>query len=246
MTYRSQLAALQAAILGDAADAPTPGARVLDLGCGNGDLVQQWLDLGFDAHGCDLKFKKGPLVDRLEDSGRIELIEQDPYRLPFPDASFDILVTQQVLEHVRSYPTTLAETRRILKRGGWALHMFPARLTPIEPHTQVPGATVLRWPLWLKTWAWLGVRSASQTGMNWQEVAQRNQKYLCSSTNYLTGPELRRQFANHFDEVRFAEMSFLKHSPNIRGRMLARLGRIAPPLIGLYRTFWARIILVRA
>ena len=76
MTYRSQLAALQAAILGDAADAPTPGARVLDLGCGNGDVVQQWLDLGFDAHGCDLKFKKGPLVDRLEDSGRIELIEQ--------------------------------------------------------------------------------------------------------------------------------------------------------------------------
>jgi SAM-dependent methyltransferase len=243
---RSQLAALQAAILSDAADVPKPGARVLDLGCGNGDVVQGWLDLGYDAYGCDFKFKPGPLVEPLQQSGRLSAIDQEPYRLPFPDNSFDLLVTQQVLEHVRDYPTTLAETKRVLKPGGHALHMFPARLMPIEPHTRVPGATVFRSPSWLRVWAKLGVRSPGQVGMPWQDVACRNQTYLERNTNYLTGPELRRHFTAYFDHVQFVEDSFLKNSPNRRGRILAQLGRIAPPLFSLYRSLWARVVLARA
>jgi len=237
MNQRSRLASLQAAILADTVGPLSPGARVLDLGCGNGDLVQQWLDLGYDAYGCDFKFKPGPLVDPLQQSDRISLIARAPYRIPFADDSFDLLVTQQVMEHVKDYPTTLAETKRVLKPGGHALHMFPARLVPIEPHTHVPLATVVRFPLWLAAWAKLGVRSPSQAGMPWQEVLRRNQTYLANRTNYLSGVALKREFSAHFEDVRFVERHFLKNSPNRRGRMMARLGEALPPLFNLYRCF---------
>ena len=36
-------------------------AQVLDLGCGNGSAVQELRDIGYDAVGCDLKFKTGSL-----------------------------------------------------------------------------------------------------------------------------------------------------------------------------------------
>jgi ubiquinone/menaquinone biosynthesis C-methylase UbiE len=239
------IAALQAAILNDVTGSLSPEARVLDVGCGSGEIVQGWLDLGFDAYGCDFRFKEGPGVEALEHSGRITLITPAPYRLPYPDHNFDILLTNQVMEHVRDYPTTLAEMKRVLKPGGYALHIFPARLMPIEPHTNVPLATVLRHRAWFAAWARLGIRTTRQSGMTWQEAARRNQDYLAANTNYLSGGEIKRQFATHFDDVRYVEKSFLVHSPNSRGRVLARLGRAFPPIFVLYRSCWSRVLLAR-
>jgi SAM-dependent methyltransferase len=50
--------------------------------------------------------------------------------LPFDDAEFDIVVSDQVLEHVKGNPfTAISETRRVLKAGGLAVHtsvfMYP-------------------------------------------------------------------------------------------------------------------------
>ena len=246
MRESPQIAGLQAAILRDQVGPLDPRARVLDLGCGNGSTVRGWLDLGFDAYGCDFKFKKGDQVDALQREGRIVLIAPSPYRLPYPDASFDLVVSNQVMEHVRDYPATLAEMRRVLKPGGHALHMFPSRLMPIEPHTHVPLATVVRSPLWLAAWARMGIRTPRQAGLPWREVAAKNEKYLAESTNYLTGPALARHFAAHFADMRYAERSFLANSPHRRGRVLSRLGQAFPPLFALYRCFWARVILARA
>ena len=44
--------------------------KILDFGCGSGDLVQELLDLGYDAYGTDIRFKDG--------KSRKNLIKQKP------------------------------------------------------------------------------------------------------------------------------------------------------------------------
>jgi ubiquinone/menaquinone biosynthesis C-methylase UbiE len=243
MSDKAGIAALQLAILRDAGFAQSPSMKVLDLGCGNGSTVKEWSSLGMDAYGCDFAYKDGPDVDALVKEGHITLIAGSPYRLPYPDAHFDIVVTNQVMEHVRNYPDTLAEMRRVLKPTGCCLHFFPARGMPLEPHVFVPFATVVRARPWLALWARLGVRKRGQKHLGWREVARKNYDYLTSSTNYLTGSELQHQFETHFRDVRYLERSFLKHSPNARGRRLFRLGSAFPVLFRIYRAYWSRVIL---
>ncbi|MDX2152296.1 MAG: class I SAM-dependent methyltransferase [Bryobacteraceae bacterium] len=43
--------------------------------------------------------------------------------LPFPDESFNLVVSDQVFEHIKGLPSdAFRETMRVLKPGGWALH----------------------------------------------------------------------------------------------------------------------------
>ena len=245
MTYRVRNPGWQLAVLCNAGFPLQAGAKILDLGCGNGNIVCQWLAMGFDAHGCDLRFKSGPEVENLQNEDRIRLIQLSPYRLPYPDANFDAVFTNQVMEHVKDYPATLAEIRRVLKPDSVSLHMFPARGRPLEPHVFVPLGTIIQNRGWLTLWALLGVRQESQKGKSWQMVAEENYSYLKSSTNYLSGGTIEKYFRGSFGDVLYVERSFLKSSPNQRGQRLYRWGQNFPSLFLLYRAFWTRLILAR-
>jgi ubiquinone/menaquinone biosynthesis C-methylase UbiE len=236
---------LQLDILADGQVELSSNSKVLDVGCGAGNLVNAWLRAGYDAYGCDLKFKDGPYVDTLIKEERIRLLDRQSYKLPFADQSFDALMTTQVMEHVQDYETTLSEMRRVLKPNGVSLHMFPARWRPIEPHVYVPFATVLQSQSWLSLWAFLGIRSSSQAKLKWRDVARSNYEYLASSTNYLRGREILSCFRRYFPDVQFAERSFLRNSPNSRGRMLYSVGRYLPFIFSLYRNAWSRTVLTR-
>ena len=163
------------------------GARVLDLGCGNGSGVAALLALGYEAVGCDLRLRKsGPHRDRLYREGRLRVMES-PRRLPFDDETFDGVFSQNVLEHVQDYEATLSEIARVLKPNGVSVHMFPSCWTLVEGHVHVPLATFFR-PYWyLLLWAWVGVRKRSQNGWSAIRTARHNRWYLTTATNYLSG-----------------------------------------------------------
>ena len=83
--------------------------RVLDLGCGIGASVSELLVLGYDAWGADVREywatdydQYWHAVDRPgpELAARLRRISFDPYRLPFPDGQFDLVVSDHVFEHV--------------------------------------------------------------------------------------------------------------------------------------------------
>jgi SAM-dependent methyltransferase len=225
-------------ILADLGAPMRSGAVVLDFGCGDGQMVKHALQEGFDAYGCDqpldtgeVEVKEPGVQQEMKASGRVRDIALSPYRLPFEDQFFDIVISDQVFEHVRNYPETVAELRRVMKPGSVFLHCFPSRYIPIEPHVFVPGATVIRAHWWLMLWALLGIRNEFQHGLGAAEVAARNARYLNTGTNYLRPSDIKRHFRAQFSDVTFVEGYFLRHSR--RARFLHAFG--VGPIYGLFR-----------
>ena len=222
------------------------GARVLEIGCGNGEMVHALRDRGIDALGCDLRFKSGPRTASLRDAHLLKLIEIHPYRLPFEDASFDFVVSVSVLEHVINLGETVQEMARVTRQRGAGLHMFPSRYRPLEPHTHVPLATLLRARGWLRFWALMGVRNSYQRNLKSGEIAEANYKYLRESTTYLSRRCIRRAFQKEFANVRFCEDLFVSCGTGaLSNRMgLGRAMQFSGLLTRLYSAARSRVICV--
>lgn len=215
-------------------------ASILDLGCGNGDTVQAYRNLSYEAFGADINFKKGPNVAGLEKERYIRTIDPESYRLPFADNMFDLVVSDQVFEHIDDYSGALSEIRRVLKKSGICLNYFPSRYAFIEQHVYVPLATIIQQYWWLRLWAGLGIRRPEQRGLQATEVARWNHKYLTQHTNYLDKKEIKKYVLAHFSNIQFVEGVFLKYS--IRGGKLYYLLKVFPFLSNIYGTMRQRVL----
>ncbi len=96
-----------------------PGARVLDLCCGTGDLLLA-LEAGRGAPvwGCD--FCHPMLLIARRKSPTCIVFEADALRLPLPDASIDLVTVAFGFRNLANYQAGLEEMRRVLKPGGTA------------------------------------------------------------------------------------------------------------------------------
>jgi SAM-dependent methyltransferase len=118
---------------------------VLDMGCGDGTILEQLTGDGHDLHGYDLPAVVEAAKRRLQPflgddmDGRIRAAG-DERTIPFPDSTFDVVYANQVFEHVRFLDTMLAECARVLKPGGTVLALFPLATYPIEWHLKIPFA----------------------------------------------------------------------------------------------------------
>ena len=165
---------------------PSPGEtiRVLDVGCGDGMLLIYvsgalqacWPSLSFELYGFDVgdhglqapSFFRDALL-RLEAAAptvswrdRLSLIsENDPW--PYGAGFFDVVVSNQVLEHVRNQPLFFSELSRVMRPHGFSAHLYPSRHCLVEPHLHVPLAHRIRdielLDAWLRFWSKIGVSS---------------------------------------------------------------------------------------
>ncbi|MEA2125181.1 MAG: hypothetical protein QOI80_1963 [Solirubrobacteraceae bacterium] len=204
--------AMQIAILAEHGAAVSPSTRVLDFGCGDGALVAAWQELGLNIRGCDLSVPAG--------APSLSVIGE-PYRLPYDDDEFDVVVSDQVFEHVMDYGVAFRELRRVTRPGGVGLHIFPARWRPVEAHVFVPFAGRFTSAWWLRLWASLGVRNRFQKEQDAAAVARINQDWLRTSTNYLTTAMIERAAQPHF-RTAWAEDAMLRHAYG-RARVLRRV-----------------------
>ncbi len=91
-----------------------PGARVLDVGCGVGQVVARLAEAGFEAHGVDVS---EPNIERAKKfCPRCRLY--DGRKLPFPDAHFGSVGALNVLEHVDEPESFIKELVRVTRLGG--------------------------------------------------------------------------------------------------------------------------------
>ena len=213
-----------------------PTMKVLVFGDSWGKLVALAVAQGFDAYGCyDIQYSydhdRDPTTVALRDQGRLQPIST-PYQLPFEDSSIDVIISDQVFEHVMNYPQTIEELRRVMRVGGVFLHIFPSRYRVIEPRIYVPLASIFRPRWWLWLWALLGVRNEFQHGLPAREVVEKNAHFLKFNTNYLRTREVKQEFTRCFSQVEFVERVFLLYSN--RARALARVW-FGATLYGLLR-----------
>lgn len=91
-----------------------PGERVLDLGCGDGQLTARIAATGADVAGVDAS---AAMVEAARARGiRVKLAQAE--KLPFASASFDAVFSNAALHWVRGQDEMMAEVRRVLKPGG--------------------------------------------------------------------------------------------------------------------------------
>lgn len=91
-----------------------PGARVMDLCCGTGDLT---LALGSRAIGSDFCH---PMLVEAARKGLTRLVEADALSLPVADGSLDLVTMAFGFRNLTNYDKGLAELRRVLAPGGVA------------------------------------------------------------------------------------------------------------------------------
>lgn len=121
---------------------PLAGRKVLEIGSGFGTNVAAWI-LNFSVDGYGVEPSSEGFDAGFEASRRLLAANGiDPARitgavgedLPFPDRSFDIVYSANVLEHTRDPARVLEEAIRVLRPGG-VLHMeIPNHLSYFEGH----------------------------------------------------------------------------------------------------------------
>jgi SAM-dependent methyltransferase len=109
---------------------------VLDVGCGRGDTVAWLVEQGFDAYGMDVRPEYIANGRAYLGADRLAVLAGTVY--PFPDDHFDIVISDQVLEHVEDLEQLAREVARTTKPGGVGLHVFPAKWILTEPHLHAP------------------------------------------------------------------------------------------------------------
>jgi SAM-dependent methyltransferase len=98
-----------------------PGHRVLDLGCRDGALTRTYVE-GNDVVGVDADREALAAAARLGIETHWADLDQP---LDFPDASFDVVVAGELLEHLRDPAPLVAEVRRVLRPGGTFVASVP-------------------------------------------------------------------------------------------------------------------------
>ena len=110
-------------------------SQILDLGCGRGRHTEPLLRLGFPVHACDprpeaVEVTRRRVSDLLEADSAETVVQVTPLdALDYPDATFDWVVADRAESYVdgpEALDVLLAESRRLLKPGGWLYITLPA------------------------------------------------------------------------------------------------------------------------
>ena len=100
-----------------------PGDRILEIGCGIGTVVHELARQGHDVRGIDIS--QVAVEYGRSKYGDIQLEVQPAEGLAFEDASFDVVLSFDLFEHIARVDAHVGEVRRVLKTGGYYLFQTP-------------------------------------------------------------------------------------------------------------------------
>ena len=100
-----------------------PEMKALDFGLGSGHISRELLQAGLHVTAVDIDPESGPrfeasLSESQKKQFRFHPLDANSAHWPFNDASFDLVVCREVLEHIEEYVHTVREFRRVLKAEG--------------------------------------------------------------------------------------------------------------------------------
>lgn len=211
-----------------AIDAPR-GAHVLEIGVNPGHFTQLLVGSGYHVTGVDLDpSPRQALWDRLGVTVHQTNLEHSA--LPFPDASFDLLVFSEVIEHLVYSPIpVLREFRRVLKPGGRLLIT-----TPNELYFKSRMRAIIRMLLWQSL--------STKEEFRHQMSLEGDARYTTHSRTYTMG-ELtwlveaaglrvhKKQYVAPWEQVGLERSRITSHPFRVAAKgALALLTKLVPPV----------------
>lgn len=194
--------------------------RLLDVGCGNGVMLSSLIKELPDRHpGIRFEFFGLDVDDsHVQESGyfdkTISLLEstspgtswktqlkliKSTDNWPFPDNYFDLIFSNQVLEHVFNQQFAFGEIRRTMQDDGYSFHLFPLRHYIYEGHMAIPfvhkfssWTTTYHWIKWATFWGWGTYKANKKKGRvsSVHEYAETHADYLVYQVNYQTARQV--------------------------------------------------------
>lgn len=193
--------------------------RILDAGCGNGRLLSYLNSnlplllpgVEFELHGFDVNdhgvqaegyfahtiaqlTAEHPGIDWKQRLHVIPSAEAWPYEAGY----FDVVISNQVLEHVHAPHIFFAETYRVLRRGAFSVHLFPLRHYIYEGHLLLPWVhRILDHDLlvaYIRALSWFGLGKYREhhkaTGVTRTDFSRAHADYMAFFTSYLSKREI--------------------------------------------------------
>ena len=192
------------------------GAKILDYGCGAGEVVAAGRAAGLEIFGADIYYGGSDAHKEAEQSGLLGevIVEIRDGRLPFEDSSFDLVTNNQVMEHVEDLEAVLSEIRRVLKPGGTLLSLFPSRDVIREGHIGIPLAHWFRKGSRLRfayTWALrkLGLGKWKEQAPSCHHWAMDKLEWIDKWTHYRSRREIFAAFGRYF-RSEFREPDYIR------------------------------------
>jgi len=213
-----------------AAELPSSSAsshapRILDAGCGSGQLLlalhrhlPALLGGAVELAGFDVSDARVQKNDFFAGTRRL-LDEEAPDRnwgealalidtksaWPYDEESIDAVVTNQVLEHVSDLDSFMSQLSRVLRPGGVSVNLFPVRSLFVEGHVGAPLAhriasdDVRRG--YLTVFARLGLSHLGpmrrEQGQTFRDFGETRAEYVATQTSYRSFRELAKTAHKH-------------------------------------------------
>jgi len=117
-------------LLGLAGENLQQGNVVLDAGCGSGSLLNKLARYGCYVYGIEQSREYGQYLEKKIKTSGLSNIKQIKYGsvtcIPFPDKMFNLVISGDVLEHVKEDDKAVKEFYRVLRPGGVCVVSVPA------------------------------------------------------------------------------------------------------------------------
>ncbi len=97
------------------------GDKVLEVGCGRGDFLKGFKELGLDAYGLDREKTVSEQLNGIE----LQYRDVEKEKFPYGDGTFDVVFSKSLIEHLIDPGNFMQECHRVLKPGGRIIIMTP-------------------------------------------------------------------------------------------------------------------------
>ena len=168
------------------ADLIPEGARVLDLGCGDGALLQRL----FQERGCSgwgVEIDDAKLLSCVARGVPVIQLNLEAGLSLFDDNSFDVVLQLDTLQHLRNTEALLRETARVGRRGILSFPNFahwPHRLSVLRGRMPVSRSLPYQW------YDTPNIRVATLT--DFEELAKKNGLRVCHAFGWHAGQAVHR------------------------------------------------------
>jgi SAM-dependent methyltransferase len=225
--------------------------RILDVGCGNCHLISYLntnlailnSSANYQIYGLDV-VDHGVQKEGFFDKSMQFLSEKHPITpwhcmisaisvnesWPYPENFFDIILSNQVAEHVGNHDQFFSEIHRTLRRNGFSVHLFPLKNCVYEWHLHLPFVHRIynfdRAVVYIKFLSLLGLgkyrKQKMTTGCTIDDYSERHADYLFHFTNYISENQVLSLAKKHHLRISF------KYTPEFYSRKMRSILSLRP------------------